>query len=123
MEFLLPLLMFLAGWFVCWIQMSKSDSQKYQQLLTQYRSLWDEYQKMESKWEKVSLRYANQFEELSKLRYQLGQLEYQKSLVAGELWKLKNPEASPQFESHQWKSAYPEVQHLDSISTTNPLEK
>ena len=106
MEFLLLLLMFLAGWFVCWTQMLRFQSQKAQHYLSEYR-------KMESKWEKVSLRYANQFEELSKLRYQLGQLEYQKSLVVGELWKLKNPEATPQFESHQWKSPYPAVSDWD----------
>ena len=120
MEFLLPLLMFLMGWFVCWIQMSKSDSRKHQQLLIQHQSLQSEYQQMESKWEKVSKRYANLFQELSQLRYQLGQLEYQKSLVVGELWWLKNPVAPAQFESHQWKSPYPEVQSGSVVTPQDP---
>ena len=118
---LLYLLMFLTGWFVCWIQMSKSDSRK----VAHWQS---EYQEMERKWLAVSRQYANQFQELSQLRYQLGQLEYQKSLVVGELWRLKNPVEPAQFESQQWKSPYPESAplsavaeaNLDSTSTVNP---
>lgn len=124
---LLWLLMFLTGWFVCWIQMSKSESRKVQQLQSEYHSLQSEYQKMEQKWLAVSKRYANQFQELSQLRYQLGQLEYQKSLVVGELWRLKNPAVPAEFESQQWKSPYPEsaplagpvAPDLDSNATQN----
>jgi hypothetical protein len=121
MEFLLPLLMFLAGWFVCWIQMSKSENQK----VAHWQS---EYQEMERKWQAVSLRYANLHGELLQSNRQLGQLEYQKSLVMGELWRLKNPVAPAEFESQQWKSPYPESAPLsavaeatpDSTSTVNP---
>ena len=131
---LLYLLMFLTGWFVCWIQMSKSDSRQLrlknqlvemlksenQQLLSQYQQLQLDYQKMEQKWLAVSKRYANLHAELLESKHQLGQLEYQKSLVVGELWRLKNPVAPAQFESQQWKSGYPEVAHPDSNATVNP---
>jgi hypothetical protein len=120
MEFLLPLLMFLAGWFVCWIQMSKSDSRKYQQLMIQHQSLESAGQERQLKFQRLQERYVNQFQELSQLRYQLGQLEYQKSLVVGELWRLKNPVAPAEFESQQWKSPYPESAPLSAVAEANP---
>jgi septation ring formation regulator EzrA len=116
---LLYLLMFLTGWFVCWIQMSKSDSRKVQQLQSEYRSLQSEYQEMERKWLAVSKRYANLHGELLESKHQLGQLEYQKSLVMGELWRLKNPVAPAQFESQQWKSPYPESAPLSAVAEAN----
>ena len=124
---LLYLLMFLTGWFVCWIQMSKSESQKVQQLQSKYHSLQSEYQQLELKFQGLSQRYVNLNSELSHYRWKLGQLEYQKSLVVGELWRLKNPVAPAEFESQQWKSPYPEsaplagpvVPDLDSNATQN----
>ena len=121
---LLYLLMFLTGWFVCWIQMSKSESRQ----VAHWKS---EYQEMERKWQAVSRQYANLHAELLQSKSQLGQLEYQKSLVVGELWRLKNPVAPAEFESQQWKSPYPEtaslsvpvVSDLDSTSTAYQQEK
>ena len=107
MELLFPLLMFLMGWFVCWIQMSQSESRKVQ-VLQALNQQW------ESKFQRLSRRYVNLNSELLQSRTQLGQLEYQKSLVVGELWRLKNPEVKPQFESQQWQSGYPEARHPDS---------
>jgi septal ring factor EnvC (AmiA/AmiB activator) len=121
---LLYLLMFLTGWFVCWIQMSRSESRQ----VAHWQS---EYQEMERKWLAVSKQYANLHAELLESKSQLGRLEYQKSLVVGELWRLKNPVAPAEFESQQWKSPYPEsgsgvalaVSDPDSTLTANPKRK
>jgi chromosome segregation ATPase len=99
------------------VEVLKSENQ---QLWSQYQQLQLEYQKMEQKWQAVSKRYANLHAELSQLRYQLGQLEYQKSLVVGELWRLKNPVEPAQFESHQWKSPYPESGSGVALAVSDP---
>ncbi len=46
---LLILFAFLTGWFVCWIQMSKSESRQIQQLQLENQQLQSESQKLQSK--------------------------------------------------------------------------
>ena len=75
---LLSLLMFLTGWFVCWIQMSKSESRA----LEQQKS---EYQELESKFQGLSQRYVSLDQELKRSQYQLGQSEYQRLALQAQL--------------------------------------
>lgn len=49
---LLILFAFLTGWFVCWIQMSKSESRKVQQLQFQIQQLELRNQRLESRIQK-----------------------------------------------------------------------
>jgi len=44
---LLILFAFLTGWFVCWIQMSKSESRQVQQLQFQFQQLQLENQQLQ----------------------------------------------------------------------------
>ena len=77
MEFLLLTLMFLAGWFVCWIQMSQSESRELRRVRLQYQQLQSENLKAQLK----SLGLTKAYESLA-----------EKALQAQKL--LKSPQQS-----------------------------
>ena len=87
------LLSFLAGWFVCWIQMSKSEfRQELEHLKFDYQNLEYEYQELQSENQQLKSAYQEQasaFQKILELRSQI----------------------PPQFESQQWQSGYPESRH------------
>ncbi len=102
-EPLLWLLMFLTGWFVCWIQMSKSESRKVETLQSLNRSLLEKFQSQPSKSEYLThLQLENQ-----QLKFEYRQLqsgyqnllfEYQKIQSKYRQLQLKSPQKQ-QFES------------------------
>lgn len=46
MEFLLWVLLFLSGWFVCWIQMVRFQSRKAKYYLSEYRKVLQELESL-----------------------------------------------------------------------------
>jgi hypothetical protein len=104
MEFLLLVLLFLAGWLVCWIQMSKSESRKYQYLKFRFEQEQSENQQYLSEIQQMGSQLKSQEHLLESLF-----LEVKK----GTLTFPEKPELA-QFESQQWQSGYPEAKHPDS---------
>jgi hypothetical protein len=102
MEFLLWMLMFLTGWFVCWIQMSKSESQQIRTLKDSQVHLQQMYQQSRSEYLELQEQCQTR-EHLLESMF----LELKKG-------KLEFPVSPAVFESQSWQSGYPEVARPDS---------
>ena len=108
MEFLWATLMFLTGWFVCWIQMSKSESRLVQQIrFENYRErkrLASEVERLELDCQ-VLLRSNQEYgKKIRKLLSQMEELQSENQKLKERLQSQKPLE----FESQQWKSKYPD---------------
>ena len=97
---LLILFGFLSGWFVCWIQMSKS------RYLTRGQSDY-----LMELWLADSEQWKSEYQQLQS-EYQTLQSLYQKS-------QSKSP-APLEFESQQWKSPYPESAPVPAPQAKHP---
>ena len=76
---LLILLAFLTGWFVCWTQMSKSESRQLQELQSLNQEL---LKKFESPVEQTQLRYLTELQlENQKLKLKYQELQSKMALV------------------------------------------
>lgn len=101
MEFLFGTLLFLAGWFVCWIQMSQSESRQLQE--SKYLA--------ESRLKALKNRQV----QISELKSQLRQTTSRLIDSDYRLWdfqqtlKESQSPVPPQFETHRWVSPYPEM--------------
>lgn len=110
MDFLLLTFLFLSGWLVCWIQMSKSESRQVKQLLESVSHLqwktqdWKEqYFDLQSEYLELQEQYQNREHLLESLFLE----------VKGKLTFPEKPELA-QFESQVWQSGYFEAKHPDS---------
>ena len=111
MEFLLGMLMFLTGWFVCWIQMSKSENQEIAWFENQHNSVMLQYLKWQSENQKLKSENQGRLKALksrqaekSELKSQIRELTTRLMFADHRLWEYESEYQSLLAESAQLRN-------------------